>query len=110
VEHKDVKILVTTLPECDPKVLRGMIDQTKDKLHSAVVCIATINDGRISIAAGVTKDLVHKVKAGDLVNYVAMHVGGKGGGRPDFAQAGGTDIQALPAALEEAKAWIESCL
>jgi alanyl-tRNA synthetase len=86
-----------------------MVDQLKDRLKSAVVLLATTSaDGKISLVAGVTADLSSKIKAGDLVGFVAGQLGGKGGGRPDMAMGGGTDVQALPASLTSVKAWVES--
>jgi alanyl-tRNA synthetase len=83
------------------------MDKLKDKLKSAVILLAAVNEGKVSLIAGVTPDLTSRVKAGELVNFVAAQVGGKGGGRADMAQAGGTDAAALPAALASVKAWIE---
>jgi len=106
-----VKLLVTAVQGVDPKDLRSMVDQLKDKLKSAVVLLATTSaDGKISVVAGVTADWSGKVKAGDLVGFVAGQIGGKGGGRPDMAMGGGTDAQALPGALAGVKAWVESKL
>ena len=106
-----VKLLVTSVQGVDPKDLRSMVDQLKDKLKSAVVLLAaTSTDGKISVVAGVTADWSGKVKAGDLVGFVAGQIGGKGGGRPDMAMGGGTDAQALPSALADVKAWVEAKL
>ena len=106
-----VKLLVTPVQGVDPKDLRSMVDQLKDKLKSAVVLLAaTSTDGKISVVAGVTADWSGKVKAGDLVGFVAGQIGGKGGGRPDMAMGGGTDAQALPSALAGVKAWVEAKL
>jgi len=103
------KLLVTEVKGVDPKDLRSMVDQLKDRLKSAVVLLATTSaDGKISLVAGVTADLSSKIKAGDLVGFVAGQLGGKGGGRPDMAMGGGTDVQALPASLTSVKAWVES--
>lgn len=103
------KLLVTEVKGVDPKDLRSMVDQLKDRLKSAVVLLAAISaDGKISLVAGVTADLSNKIKAGDLVGFVAGQLGGKGGGRPDMAMGGGTDVKALPASLASVKAWIES--
>jgi len=103
------KLLVTEVKGADPKDLRSMADQLKDRLKSAVVLLATISaDGKISLVAGVTPDLSSKIKAGDLVGFVAGQLGGKGGGRPDMAMGGGTDVAALSASLASVKAWIES--
>ncbi len=105
------KLLVTSVQGVDPKDLRSMVDQLKDKLKSAVVLLAaTSADGKISVVAGVTADWSSKIKAGDLVGFVAGQIGGKGGGRPDMAMGGGTDAQALPGALAGVKAWVEAKL
>lgn len=103
------KLLVTEVKGIDPKDLRSMVDQIKDRLKSAVVLLATASaDGKISLVAGVTANLVGKIKAGDLVGFVAAQIGGKGGGRPDMAMGGGADLSALPASLASVKAWIET--
>ena len=103
------KLLVTEVKGVDPKDLRSMVDQLKDRLKSAVVLLATSSaDGKISLVAGVTPDLSSKIKAGDLVGFVAGQLGGKGGGRPDMAMGGGTDLAALSASLASVKAWIDS--
>ncbi len=100
------KLLVAGLSGVEAKALRGMVDQLKDRLKSAVVLLATVADGKISLVAGVTADLTGKVKAGDLVGLVASQVGGKGGGRPDMAMGGGTDVAALAGAIAGADAWV----
>src|SRR3546814_11841902 len=102
------KLWVVSLSGVEPKALRGMIDQLKDKLKSAVVLLAAVADDKISLAAGVTGDLASQVKAGDLVGMVAAQVGGKGGGRPDMAMGGGTDVGALPAATAGVEARSEA--
>jgi alanyl-tRNA synthetase len=103
------KLLVTEVKGVDPKDLRAMVDQLKDRLKSAVVLLATSSaDGKISLVAGVTANLVGQIKAGELVGFVASQIGGKGGGRPDMAMGGGTDLSALPASLASVKAWIET--
>ena len=103
------KLLVTEVKGVDPKDLRSMVDQLKDRLKSAVVLLATISaDGKISLVAGVTADLSAKIKAGDLVGFVAGQIGGKGGGRADMAMGGGADVAALPASLSSVKAWVEA--
>ena len=103
-----VKVLVTEVQGVDPKDLRAMVDQLKDRLKSAVVLLATTAaDGKISVVGGVTADLSGKVRAGDLVGHVAGLIGGKGGGRPDMAMGGGTDAAALPGALAGVKAWVQ---
>ncbi|MDX3773813.1 alanine--tRNA ligase [Chromatiaceae bacterium AAb-1] len=96
------KVLVTQLDATDPKALRTMLDELKNKLGSAVILLATVNDGKVSLIAGVTADLVNKVHAGQLVAWAAEQLGGKGGGRPDMAQAGGTNAAVLPQVLKEA--------
>lgn len=101
-----VQTLVVNLENTDGKALRGMMDELKNKLQSAVILLAAAEDGKVSLTAGVTNDLTAKVKAGELVNFVAQQVGGKGGGRPDMAQAGGTDVAALPGALQSVESWL----
>jgi len=91
----------------DAKTLRETMDQLKEKLKSAAIVLGAVNDGKVSLIAGVTADLTGKLKAGELVNYVAQQVGGKGGGRPDMAQAGGTNPAGLPSALQSVKSWVE---
>ncbi|AFL72796.1 alanine--tRNA ligase [Thiocystis violascens] len=105
-----VKVLAARLDGADPKSLRTTLDQIKDKLGSAVVVLATESDGKVSLVAGVTKDLTDRLKAGELIGLVAGKVGGKGGGRPDMAQAGGNDPAGLPAALELVDGWVRSRL
>ncbi|MGZ8210527.1 MAG: alanine--tRNA ligase [Burkholderiales bacterium] len=107
VEVKGIKVVAAALEGADAKGLREAVDKLKDKLKSAAVVLATANDGKVSLIAGVTSDLTARLKAGELVNHVAQQVGGKGGGRADMAQAGGTDAARLPQALESVKAWIE---
>ena len=104
------KLLVATVSGTEPKALRGMVDQLKDKLKSAVVLLATASDDKISLVAGVTPDLVDRVKAGELVGMVAGQVGGKGGGRPDMAMGGGSDVAALAAATASVEAWVRERL
>jgi alanyl-tRNA synthetase len=98
------------LDGADATVMRETLDKVKDRLQSGIAVLATINDGKVALIAGVTKDLTGRVKAGDLVNHVAQQVGGKGGGRPDMAQAGGTDPAGLPDALRSIEAWLEQRL
>jgi alanyl-tRNA synthetase len=88
--------------------MRETVDRLKDKLKSAAIVLGAVNDGKVALIAGVTSDLTGKVKAGELVNYVAQQVGGKGGGRPDMAQAGGSDPAGLPRALQSVKSWVEN--
>ena len=104
------KLLVASLHGADPKALRGMVDQLKDKLKSAIVLLATVADDKISLVGGVTPDLSSKVKAGDLVAMVAAQVGGKGGGRPDMAMGGGVDVAALPGATASVQDWVSERL
>ncbi|MFH0223457.1 alanine--tRNA ligase [Vibrio furnissii] len=101
-----VKVLVAQLDGADNKALRGMVDELKNQLGSGIIMLGNVADDKVGLIAGVTKDLTSKVKAGELVNMVAQQVGGKGGGRPDMAQAGGSDAAALPSALESVDAWI----
>ncbi|MGC9422724.1 alanine--tRNA ligase [Vibrio sp.] len=105
-EIAGVKVLVAQLNGADNKALRGMVDELKNQLGSGIIMLGNVVDDKVGLIAGVTKDLTSKVKAGDLVNMVALQVGGKGGGRPDMAQAGGSDAKALPSALESVDAWI----
>ncbi|MBS6741109.1 alanyl-tRNA synthetase [Enterobacter sp. NFR05] len=101
-----VKLLVSVLEGVEPKMLRTMVDDLKNQLGSAVIVLATVAEGKVSLIAGVSKDVTDRVKAGELVGMVAQQVGGKGGGRPDMAQAGGTDVAALPAAMASVKGWV----
>ena len=106
VELKGVKVLSALLPGADAKTLRDTMDKLKDKLKTAVIVLAAVDGDKVQLAAGVTPDTTGKVKAGELVNFVAQQVGGKGGGKPDMAMAGGTDATNLNAALESVKAWV----
>jgi alanyl-tRNA synthetase len=110
VDVKGAKVLAVTVDGADAKSLREAMDSLKGKLKSAAIVLGAVNDGKVSLIAGVTDDLTGKVKAGELVNYVAQQVGGKGGGRADMAQAGGTDAAKLPAALQSVQPWIEQRL
>ena len=107
VDVKGSKVLAATLDGADAKTLREAMDKLKDRLKSAAIVLGAINDGKVSLIAGVTADLTARVKAGELVNFVAQQVGGKGGGRPDMAQAGGTEPAKLPTALQSVKNWVE---
>jgi len=109
-EINGVKVLVATIEGLNSKDLRDTCDQLKNKLGSGIILLAAPADGKVSLVAGVTKDLLDKVKAGDLVNVVAQHVGGKGGGRPDMAMAGGTDVEKLDTALASVKPFLENLL
>ena len=110
IEVKGARLLAAVIPNADPKALRGMIDNLKNTLKSGIVLLAAESEGKISVAAGVTSDLTGKVKAGDLVSHVSAQIGGKGGGRPDMAMGGGTDVGALPAAVAGVHDWVESRL
>jgi alanyl-tRNA synthetase len=110
IEVAGVHVLAATLEGADVKTLRETVDKLKDKLKSAAIVLAAVEGGKVSLIAGVTADASKKVKAGELVNFVAQQVGGKGGGRPDMAQAGGTEPANLPAALAGVKAWVEAQL
>jgi alanyl-tRNA synthetase len=101
-----VTMLATVLPDSDVALLRQTVDQLKAKLKSAVILLASVSGGKVILIAGVTNDLTNKFKAGELVNYVANQVGGKGGGRPDLAQAGGTNPETLNAAIDSVSGWV----
>ncbi len=105
-EVGNIKVLASSIEGADANSLRETMDKLKDKLKSAAIVLATVNDGKISLAAGVTGDLIPRIKAGDLVNHVAMQVGGKGGGKPDMAMAGGNDPSKLEEALASVNAWV----
>ncbi|OOF15410.1 MULTISPECIES: alanine--tRNA ligase [unclassified Salinivibrio] len=105
-ELNGVKVLVSQLDGADNKALRSMVDDLKNQMGSGIVLLGNVADGKVGLIAGVTKDLTGKVKAGELVNLVAQQVGGKGGGRPDMAQAGGSDVAALPQAIQSVDAWL----
>ena len=107
---KGVKVLSALLPGADAKTLRETMDKLKDKLKSAVIVLAAVDGNKVQLAAGVTSDTTGKVKAGELVNFVAQQVGGKGGGKPDMAMAGGSDATHLNAALASVHAWVAECL
>lgn len=106
VDVNGIKVLAATLEGADVATLRETMDKLKDKLKTAAIVLASVKDGKVSLIAGVTADATSKVKAGELVNFVAQQVGGKGGGRPDMAQAGGTDPSGLPNALQGVAAWV----
>ena len=106
VEVKGLKVLAAALPGADAKTLRDTMDKLKDKLNTAAIVLAAVDGDKVQLAAGVTADSVGKVKAGELVNFVAQQVGGKGGGKPDMAMAGGTDASKVPAALASVQAWV----
>jgi len=106
----ETKLLVERLPNADPQALRGMVDQCKNQLQSAVVLLATDAAGKINLVGGVTADMHDRIKAGELVSFIAAQIGGKGGGRPDMAMGGGTDVQALPRAMAQVEAWVRARL
>jgi alanyl-tRNA synthetase len=106
VDVKGTKVLAAALDGADPKTLRDTVDKLKARLKSAAIVLGSVSDGKVALIAGVTDDLTGRLKAGELVNYVAQQVGGKGGGRPDMAQAGGTDAAKLPNALQSVKNWV----
>ena len=106
VDVKGLKVLAAKLEGADAKTLRDTLDKLKDKLKTAAIVLAAVDGDKVQIAAGVTQDAIGKVKAGELVNFVAQQVGGKGGGKPDMAMAGGTDAKALPQALASVQAWV----
>lgn len=109
-EIAGIKVLISQLDGADNKALRGMVDELKNQIGSGIILLGNVADDKVGLIAGVTKDLTGQVKAGELVNFVAQQVGGKGGGRPDMAQAGGTDPAALPAALAAVDNWISEKL
>ncbi|EEC9446923.1 alanine--tRNA ligase [Escherichia coli] len=110
IDVNGVKLLVSELSGVEPKMLRTMVDDLKNQLGSTIIVLATVAEGKVSLIAGVSKDVTDRVKAGELIGMVAQLVGGKGGGRPDMAQAGGTDAAALPAALASVKGWVSAKL
>jgi alanyl-tRNA synthetase len=110
VDIKGIKVLAAMVAGADVTALRETMDKLKDKLKTAAIVLAAVNDGKVSLIAGVTADATARIKAGDLVNFVAQQVGGKGGGRPDMAQAGSTDPAGLAAALLAVPGWIDSKL
>ena len=110
VEIRGAYVVAATLDGADIDVLRGTLDRLRDKLKAAVVVLASVADGKATLVAGVTPGLTGRIKAGELVGFVAKQIGGKGGGRPDMAQAGGTDIEKLPGALSSVNGWVEERL
>jgi len=107
---KGVQVLAAALDGADAKALRETLDKLKDRLKSAAIVLAAVEGGKVTLIAGITADLTSRIKAGELVNFVAQQVGGKGGGRPDMAQAGGTSPDKLPEALASVRGWVESQL
>jgi alanyl-tRNA synthetase len=110
VEIKGARVLAAQIDGADSKALREAMDKLKDKLKSCVLVLSAVDGGKVTLLAGVSGDLTAKVKAGELVNFIAQQVGGKGGGRADMAQAGGTDASKLPEALASVKGWVEQKL
>ncbi|NOQ34694.1 MAG: alanine--tRNA ligase [Methylococcaceae bacterium] len=110
IDIDGIKVLAVKLDDVDPKAMRDMVDQLKNKLGSSAIVLATVQGEKVSLIAGVSKDQTKRLKAGDLVNSVAQQVGGKGGGRPDMAQAGGNDPSGLVSALEQVPAWVKEQL
>jgi len=106
IDIHGVKVLIADLDGVETKALRGMVDELKNKMQSGIIMLATANDGKVGLIAGVTKDLIGQVKAGELVNMVALQVGGKGGGRPDMAQAGGSQPENITSALATVQPWL----
>jgi alanyl-tRNA synthetase len=110
IEISGIKVLAATIEGADAKALREMADKLRDKLKSCALVLGSAVDGKVALIAAVTTDLTAKVKAGELVNFVAGQVGGKGGGKPDMAQAGGTEPERLPAALQSVAEWVRGKL
>lgn len=110
IDLKGIRLLVSELTDVEPGSLRTIVDNLKNQMNSAVIVLATVSEGKISLIAGVTKNLTDRIKAGELIATIAQQVGGKGGGRPDMAQAGGTDVQSLPGALASVATWVDSRL
>ena len=106
VNVKGIQVLAAVLQGADAKTLRDTLDKLKDKLKTAAIVLAVVDGGKVQLAAGVTADSIGRVKAGELVNFVASQVGGKGGGKPDLAMAGGTDPSKLSQALAGVAAWV----
>ena len=106
IDINGVKVLIADLDGVETKALRGMVDELKNKMQSGIIMLATANGDKVGLIAGVTKDLIGKVKAGELVNMVAQQVGGKGGGRPDMAQAGGSQPENITTALASVQPWL----
>jgi len=106
VEVNGANVLAATIEGADAKVLRETIDKLKGRFKSAAIVLGSVEGGKVTLIAGVTSDLTDRIKAGELVNHVAAQVGGKGGGRPDMAQAGGNNPAALPAALQSVRSWV----
>ena len=110
IDVSGIKVLASMVEGADVPGLRNAMDKLKDKLKTAAIVLATVKDGKVSLIAGITSDMTSKIKAGELVNFVASQVGGKGGGRPDMAQAGGSDPSGLSEALKSVKKWVQERL
>ena len=106
IEVNGIKLIVNRIDGGDPKTLPDVMDRLKNKIQSGIVVLAAVNENKITLIAGVTQDLTETIQAGALVNHVASQVGGKGGGRPDMARAGGSDVEALPNALDSISEYI----
>jgi alanyl-tRNA synthetase len=106
IDMGGTKLLAAQLPGADTKTLRESMDKLKDKLKTAVIVLAAVDGDKVQVAVGVTKDTTDRIKAGELVNFIAGQMGGKGGGKPDMAMAGGTEPAKLPAALASVQAWV----
>jgi alanyl-tRNA synthetase len=105
-EVKGVKVLAAEIEGADARTLRETMDRLKDRLRPAAIVLASVHDGKVSLVAGVTPDTTSRIKAGDLANFVAQQIGGRGGGRADMAQAGGTRPERLPQALASVRSWV----
>jgi len=105
-----LKVLAKIIEGVDPKSLRDTIDQLRNKLGTSVVILAAVNDGKIALAVGVSSDVTSRIKAGNIMKHLAGQVGGKGGGRPDMAQGSGSDLDALPGAINGITGWVEENL
>jgi alanyl-tRNA synthetase len=110
VEVNGARVLAASLDGADPKSLRDTVDQLKNKLGSAIILLAAVDGDKVALSAGVTKDLTGQIKAGDLMKEFAGRLGGKGGGRPDMAQGGGTDVAALATTLQAVPQWVQEQL
>jgi len=106
VDVKGIKVLAATLEGADANTLPEVLDKLKDKLKTAAIVLSAVDGGKVALIAGVTKDASAKIKAGDLLNFVAQQVGGKGGGKPEMARGSGTDASKLPEALKGVQAWV----
>ena len=107
---KDIKVIVAGLEDVDNATLRDALDKARDHLDKGVAVLATVNDNKVQLVVGVTKNLTEKIKANELANYLAQQLDGKGGGRPDMAQAGGTKVAKLTMVLQSVYPWVEEKL